>query len=327
MSVEKVNSMDKLERLFLDQHLHGVFSRLIGRYQFSTEKIGLSKYTVSFLNKEDTNLLNKVNLIKDGEIVMSFDVRETLNYKTLSFEVSDKIPFNFMYFCMTFKFFYQHIKQNTKFESLVLRTTRYKSYMFKKLFGFSMIGWDKNHFYLQFSTKDGLQNIWDEYYGTSLDENLYNFILPADAGGFVPGNIKLKKPNTAVTAVSDFRKTEKKYHGGKKPRAEIKIGYGLHTVSIRDLSEYGISFVTQLSDEHPEPPQIQLHHIYNIWVTDSQLNMNWTSLTVQIVWQKDNVFGCRIRENAPAWKNFIRMMDIKHYERLTFEEKPNQADL
>ena len=315
--------MNKLERLFLDQQLFGIFCRMIGLYLFSTEKIGQEKYEVSFENKADTNLLTKVNLLKEKQVVMSFDVSETLNYKTLSFEISPEHPFNFIYLCITFKFFYQHVKQNTKFESLVLRTTRYKSYIFKRLFGFSMIGWDKDHFYLEFNTKESLQNIWDEYYGTSLDENLYNFVLPIDAGGYVPGNIKMKKLNFA-TAISDFKKTEKKYHSGRKPRAEIKIGYGLHTISIRDLSENGISFITQLSDEHLEPPQIQMNHIYNVWVTDSQLNMNWTSLTVQVIWQKDNVFGCRIREHSPAWNQFIRLMNIKHYERLTFVDKNSE---
>ena len=314
--------MSKLERLFLDQQLFGFFCKTLGLYNFTTSKIGLAQYEVNFVNKDDvSNALVKVNLLKNKELVMSFDVSETLNYKTLSFELAPESKFNFLYLCITFKFFYQYVKQNTNYEKLVLRTTRYQSYIFKRLFGFAMIGWDKDHFYLEFKTKESLQNIWDEYYGTSLDENLYNFVLPVDAGGYVPGNIKLKKPNTAATGITDFKKTEKRFYHSEMPRGEIKIGYDLHTISIRDLSETGISFIAQATEDGQAPPEMQMQHIYSVWITDNQLNMNWTNLSVQIVWQKDNVYGCRIRENSPAWKQFIRMMDIKHYQRLTFIQK------
>lgn len=314
--------MDKLERLFLDQQIVGFFARMLGQYSFSTEKIGKSHFEVNFVNKsETTNILSKVNLFKDKQLVMSLDISEGLNYKTLHFQVSDAQEFNFHYFCICFKFFYQYVKQNTSYEHLLLSTYRYRSYLFKRLLGFNMVGWDKDYFYLDFSIQDGLQNIWEEFYGTGLEENLYNFMLPVEAGGFVPGNIKFKKPNTAATALTDFKKTERMYIRGEQPSAQIKVGYDQHTITVLDLSEGGISLMIHANEENPESPSLQMNHIYSIWVNSPQLNMNWTSLSVQVVWQKDNVYGCRIRENSPAWRQFIMMMNIKHYQRLTFTDR------
>jgi len=317
-----MKSMDKLDRLCLDQQIYGFFSRLFGRYSFSTDKIGKSQFEVNFVNSDDTgNQLNKVNLFKDKVLVMSFEVSEALNYKSLCFKVNDEHEFNFHYFCIGFKFFYQYIKQNTNYEHLVLCTSRYRSYIFKRLFGFVMIGWDKDNFYLDFNTKEGLQNIWEEYYGTGLEENLYNFMLPVEAGGFVPSNIKFKKPNTAATALTDFRKTEKKYFRSEQPSAQIKVGYDQHIVTVLNMSESGLAVMVHANSENPSYPDLQMNHIYSVWVNCPELNINWTSLSVQVVWQRDNIFGCRIREASPAWRQFIMLMNIKHYQRLTFTDR------
>jgi len=317
-----MKSMDKLDRLFLDQQLHGFFFRLLGFYTFSTSKIGKSQFEVNFVNSDDTgNQLKKVNLLKDKDLVMSFEISEAMNYKSLCFKVSDEHEFNFHYFCIAFKFFYQYIKQNTNYEHLVLSTSRYRSYIFKRLFGFTMIGWDADNFYLDFNTKDGLQNIWEEYYGTGLEENLYNFMLPVEAGGFVPSNIKYKKPNSAATALTDFRKTEKRYFRGEQPSAEIKVGYDQHTVTVLNMSESGIAIMVHANIENPNYPDVQMNHNYSLWVNCPDLNINWINLSVQVVWQRDNIFGCRIREASPAWRQFIMLMNIKHYQRLTFTDR------
>lgn len=313
--------MTKIERLFIDQNIVGIAARLIGLYHFTTEKIGLEHYEVNFENKPDkSQQLKKVSLLKNKELVMSLEILENINQKTLSFQVSSEKEFNFIYFCIIFKFFYQYIKQYTNIESLILCTTRYKSYFYKKLFGFSTMGYQKNTFFLHFNTNESLQNIWDEYYGTSLEENLYNFVLPVDAGGYVPGNIKLQKPNQKVAA-NDFTQTERRLCSNEQPMAEIKIGYDLYAISIRDLSKTGVAFTSVQSIERPEPPQIQMNHIYSVWICDDQLNINWTNLTVQILWKKDNTFGCRILENSAAWQTFITSMKMKDYQRLTFIEK------
>lgn len=317
-----MKSMDKLDRLFLDQQIHGFFSRLVGRYTFNTSKIGKSQFEVSFVTSEDTgNQLKKVNLYKDKNIVMSFDISEAMNYKSLCFKVNEDQEFNFHFFCITFKFFYQYIIQNTNYEHLVLSTSRYKSYIYKRLLGFKMIGWDSKYFYLDFNTKEGLQNIWEEYYGTGLEENLYNFMLPVEAGGFVPSNIKFKKPNTAATALTDFRKTEKRFFRGEQPSAQIKVGYEQHTVTVLNMSESGLAIMVHASHENPNYPDLQMNHNYSLWVNSPELNINWTNLNIQIVWQRDNIFGCRIREASPAWRQFIMLMNIKHYQRLTFTDK------
>lgn len=317
-----MRSMDKLDRLFLDQQIYGFFSRLFGRYSFSTDKIGKSQFEVNFVNSDDTgNQLKKVNIFKDKVLVMSFEISEALNYKSLCFKVDEAHEFNFHYFCIGFKFFYQYIKQNTNYEHLVLCTSRYYSYIFKRLFGFAMIGWDKDNFYLDFNTKEGLQNIWEEYYGTGLEENLYNFMLPVEAGGFMPSNIKFKKPNTAATALTDFRKTEKKYLRSEQPSAQIKVGYDQHIVTVLNMSESGLAIMVHANSENPNYPDLQMNHIYSVWVNCPELNINWTSLSVQVVWQRDNIFGCRIREASPAWRQFIMMMNIKHYQRLTFTDR------
>ena len=313
--------MIKFERLFIDQTIVGFAARLIGLYHFTTEKIGLEQYEVNFENKPGKSQeLSKISLFKNRELVLSLDTLETLDPKTLGFQVSEEKEFNFIYFCITFKFFYQYIKQNTNYEKLVLSTTRYKSYLFQKMFGFSVIGHNRETFFLSFDTNESIQNIWDEYYGTNLEENLYNFVLPVDAGGYVPGNIKLQKPNE-TQALSDFIQTERRVCSTEQPIAEIKIGYDLYAISIRDLSKMGMSFTTHLSVERPDPPQIQINHIYSVWICDDQLNINWTNLTVQILWSKDNTFGCRILENTAGWKTFIASMKMKDYQRLTFTEK------
>lgn len=313
--------MNKLERLFLDQQIYGFFSKLFGRYSFNTSKIGGAQFEVTIVNSDDvSNKLKKVHLFKDRTLVMSFNISEALNYKSLCFQISEEHEFNFHYFCITFKFFYQYIKEHTNYEHLILLTSRYRSYIFKRFFGFTMIGWDKDSFYLDFNTKEGLETIWEEYYGTGLEENLYNFMLPVEAGGFVPSNIKLKKPNSTATALTDFRKTEKRYFRGEQPMAQIKVGYEQQSVTVLNMSETGLAIMTHSNFENPAP-ELQLNHIYSLWVNCPDLKMNWTTLSVQIVWQRDNIFGCRIRESSPSWRQFIMMMNIKHYQRLTFTDR------
>lgn len=320
--------MDKLERLFLDQQIFGLCARLVGFYTFNTSKISGPQYEVSFTNQENSsNTLQSVNLFKDKKLVMKFNVSETLNFKALSFEVSDEHEFNFHYFCITFKFFFQYIKQYTNYENLVISTSRYRSYIFRKIFGFKMIGWDQNRFYLDFNTKDGLQNIWEEFYGTGLEENLYNFMLPVEAGGFVPGNIKMKKPNSVATALMDFRKTEKRYYRGEQPTAQIKVGYEQHTVTVLNMSESGLAIMLHPQIGNADATELQLNNVYSIWINSPELNLSWVNLSVQIVWQRDNTFGCRIRENSPAWRQFIIMMNIKNYQRLTFTDSPKELPL
>ncbi len=318
--MNEINLVTQFERLFLDQVLFGVASKIVGRYHFTTEKIGLGKFEVTFKNKNDeSNTLLQVNLLKNKELVLSLDILETVNNRTLSFAISEENEFNFLYFCIIFKFFYQYIKQNTNYEKLILRTTRYKSYVFKKHFGFSVMGFYKNNFYLHFSTNESLQNIWEEYYGTNLEENLHNFVLPVDAGGFVPGNIKLQKPNE-VSVFSDFKKTERLLCRKEELLAEIKIGYDLYPISIRDLSKGGISFATVKSPDRPSAAHVQLNHIYSVWINDDKLNISWTNLTVQILWKNENNYGCRILENTAAWQNFISSMKVSDHQRLTFTD-------
>ncbi len=319
--MEKLIHSIKLNSLYLDQKIVGFFSRLVGLYNFTTEKIGLAQFEVKFITKpDDSCALIAVNLFKNKTDVLALKIDSATSFKTLKFEVSTDYKFNYIYFCILFKFFYQYIKQNTNYENLIIKTTRYQSYMFTKLFGFSVTEHQKNTYFLHFNTNESLQNIWEEFYGTNLEENLYNFLLPVDAGGYVPGNVKLQKSNDII-GLNDYQKTEKRVCENEQPFAEIKIGYNLYHIAIRDLSESGMAFETYTTEENPELPQIQVNHIYSLWVNNHQLKINWTNLSVQILWQKDQTFGCKILEKNTAWNQFIHSMQIKNHQRLTFKEK------
>ncbi len=309
------------QNLSIDQLIVGALNHLIGAYSFTTDQIALDHFDVKIVNADDfrTSITN-VNLYKNNMIVLSLDLNTDPASNTIFFEISKSQKFHFVYFCLLFKFFYQYIQQNTSFQKMILCTSRYNCYPFEKLFGFRIIGHEHQIFYLQFTTTESLQNIWEEYYGSDIEENLYNFILPVEAGGYVSSNVNLEKPNEEIK-MNHFKQTEKVLCESEQPLAEIKVGYNLFPISIRDLSSKGVAFTAQTTPDNPLRPDLHLQHIYSVWVKDNANKINWSNLTLQIVWKKDHLYGCRIIDNSVSWSRYIAVNQVKSHQRLTFAER------
>ena len=312
------NKPHNSEDLSFDQSLVGIWSYLKGNYKFKTDLVESTFYEVQFVTDSDSHLLSKIQLFRQDNLLIEFVIEQKniLNKNSLEFSISKFSQFEFLHFCILFKYFYQYLTQQLSYDYLLLRSDRYDSYAFKKYLGFKKIKspYEKSDLLL-FDLQHGLQIIWDEFYGSPLEYNLHHFLLPIESGGYAPSNIKLRKTHENIEIERSYQRTEKRIVDTTEPlAANLKIGYQNITALVKDLSEKGI----RLSFSSDDINHIKKDNTYTIWIHDEELNIKWSQLSVQVLWLKETECGCHILDKTIHWRRFVNEMSLRENQRLTF---------
>lgn len=315
MSYSKIQNSEDLS---FDQSVVGLWSYLKGSYKFKTDLIESTFYEIQFLTDSDSLLLKKIQLICQDQLILEFIIEQKsiLQQNSLECSITKYSQFEFLHFCILFKYFYQYLTQQTAYDYLLLRSDRYDSYAFKKYLGFKKTNspYEKDDLLL-FDLQHGLQTIWDEFYGSRLEYNLHHFLLPIESGGYAPSNIKLRKTLKDRETRKVYQRTEKKIIDTTAPlMANLKIGYQNVTALVKDLSEKGIG----LSFSSDDINQIKKDNTYTIWVHDEDLHIKWSQLSVQVLWIKETECGCHILDKTIHWRRFVSEMSLRENQRLTF---------
>lgn len=305
--------------LAFDQNLLGIWSYLKGNYRFKTDLIESTYYEIQYITETDSPRLHRIQLIYENKILLEFILEKTnsIQKNSLEFSIYKEAEFDFLKFCILFKYLYQYLNLRTQYlnyEYLILRTDRYDSYALKKYLGFKKIASSSNKKdLLLFDLTEGLQTIWDQFYGSRLEYNLHHFILPIESGGYAPSNIKLhqtlKKPQTL------FQHTHKRTIDTSTPlTATLKDGYKNMMAIVKDLSENGIGLRFLPDNIH----QIKKDNIYTVWLHNEDLHIKWIQLSVQVLWVNETEYGCHILDKTNHWNNFLTKMNLQENQRLTF---------
>lgn len=303
--------------LSLQQNLIGFTQRILGHHKFKTNYLKNNNYEVHLISDQNYFNIQKIQLHVNKKIELEFVVINSMpNWdKSIALKLHSFEKFSFINFCILFKMFYQYLQEHTELKQIFIQCEQSQSYILKTLLGFKFINeTDSQQDLLCFDMQESMQNIWDEFYGTNLNENLHHFILPTKFGGYVAPNVRLVHPNKN-SKPDNIQTTEKLTCPIEiELNAQFKFEYKSNIIKVKDISTTGLALL--LPEELSQ--QIKTNQCYTIWLINPHLNLPWTELCVEVLWKSNTACGCFILDKTYSWQKAIQALEIKNNQRMTF---------